>query len=118
MNIKSLFIFSFLLLSISMFAQNDDKIITESSAPIEGLFLDDVVERTLVEENKILKYEPIREADISWERRIWRVIDCREKMNLVFKYPQDPFFDIIKEMAENGELTLFKEGGFQRANDY
>ena len=99
---SKLFIFiCFFFASTMMVAQNDDKeIITESSEPIEGLFLDGIVERTLVEENKILEYEPIREADISWEKRIWRVIDCREKMNLVFKYPVAPFFNIVKYPQE------------------
>ena len=113
MNTKYLFILGLLMVNLALTAQKEDRVITESSKPIESIFLDDVVERTLVEENKILPYEPIREADISWERRIWRVIDCREKMNLVFKYPEAPFFNIVREMAENGEITLFKDEKFK-----
>ena len=114
MNTKLFIFLCFILTSTLAVGQTNDKDnITESSEPIEGLFLDDIVERTLVEENKILQYEPIREADISWEKRIWRVIDCREKMNLVFKYPVSPFFTILKDMAENGEITLFREEDFR-----
>jgi len=113
MNTKFLFILSFIFFAVALDAQKEEERITESSDPIEDIFLDDVVERTLVEENKILQYEPIREADISWEKRIWRVIDCREKMNLVFKYPEAPFFEVVRDMAENGELTLFKDEKFR-----
>lgn len=111
MNTKYLYIIAFLCFSVAIQAQEDK--ITEASDPIEDIFLDDVVERTLVEENKILKYEPIREADIPWQKRIWRVIDTREKMNLVFKYPEAPFFETLRDMAENGEITLFEDEKFK-----
>lgn len=92
-------------------AQRDaelDDIITESSAPSEDLFLDDIVERTLVYESKVLPYESLREADIPWQKRIWRVIDTREKLNLHFQNEKEPFFNIIKDAAINGEITVFK----------
>ena len=95
-------------------AQKEDRsIITESSEPMEDKYIDDIVKRTLVEENKILEWAPVREADIAWEKRIWRVIDTREKMNLVFRYPNAPFFEILREMAENGEVTAFRDEGFK-----
>jgi len=45
---------------------------------MEDIYVDDIVKRTLVEENRIIEWAPIREADIGWEKRIWRVIDTRE----------------------------------------
>ena len=36
---------------------------------------------------KAAKYAVLREADAIWSKRVWRVIDLNEKMNLAFKYP-------------------------------
>ncbi len=69
--------------------------------------LDGVVEKTLMKDRQVLKHRAPREADIFWEKRIWRVIDVREKMNLPFMYPEAPFFNIIKDAAMNGEITLY-----------
>ena len=69
--------------------------------------MDDIVERKLLFERNVLNYKPLREADIFWEKRIWRVIDVREKMNQTFMYPQDPFFNILQNAALNGDITLY-----------
>lgn len=91
------------------FAQEPENIqITESSDPIdEDRPLDDIVEKRMVNERRVLGYEPIREADIFWEKRVWRVIDVREKMNLPFAYPERPFFTILMDAAINGEITVY-----------
>jgi len=89
----------------------DDK--TESSEPSEDVYIDGLFKPRLIEENKVIEYEPIREADIAWQRRIWRIIDVREKINLPFSYPEKPLFDIFREMAENGEITVFSEETFK-----
>ena len=31
---------------------------------------------------KYVPYTTLREADVMWSKRVWRVIDLREKMNL------------------------------------
>lgn len=54
-----------------------------------------------------LKYAPVREADVLWEKRVWRVIDTREKMNLPFVAPESPLFSILTEAARAGELPLY-----------
>ena len=50
---------------------------TESSEPFFEKPIDDVVEKKIINERRVIPYEPIREADILWEKRIWRVIDVR-----------------------------------------
>jgi gliding motility associated protien GldN len=94
-------------------AETESVIITESSEPVEDTYLDDVVHRTMIFENRVLPYEPLREADIPWERRIWRIIDVREKINLPFIYPVQPFFSIIAEAAQSGEIKVFKDEAFK-----
>ena len=69
--------------------------------------LDDIVEKRLIEEARVLPYQPIREADIFWEKRIWRVIDVREKMNKPFSYPEMPFFTILMEAAMEGDIKVY-----------
>ena len=92
-----------------IFGQEPENImITESSDPIdEDKPLDDIVSKRMVNERRVLTYEPIREADIFWEKRVWRVIDVREKMNLPFAYPEKPFFTILMDAAINGEITVY-----------
>ena len=69
--------------------------------------IDGVVEKKLMKEKRVLPYPSVREADVFWEKRIWRVIDVREKMNLTFTNPEASFFDILKDAAMNGEATLY-----------
>ena len=73
----------------------------------QAQILDDIVERGIIKEKKALAYAPVREADIFWEKRIWRVIDVREKMNLPFTYPKAPFFNILTDAVNSGTITLY-----------
>jgi len=92
-----------------------EEIITESSEPAEDMYVDDIVSKRLVVENRVLPYEPIREADIAWQKKVWRVLDTREKMNLPFRYPEKPLFNVFREMIENGDITVFEDEKFTTA---
>ncbi|MFK7932785.1 MAG: gliding motility protein GldN [Saprospiraceae bacterium] len=69
--------------------------------------LNDIVERTILKEKPALTYAPIRESDIMWERRIWRLIDVREKMNHAFNYPEAPFFQLLTELIETAQVQAY-----------
>jgi gliding motility associated protien GldN len=69
--------------------------------------IDDITEREVVRDRPILAYQPIREADILWEKRIWRVIDVREKMNLPFAAPESPLFKVLADAALAGDLPVY-----------
>lgn len=100
--------FALFCLGTPMLAQTPDNIImTEAGDPDADKPLDDIVEKRNVFEKRVLPYDHIREADIFWEKRIWRVIDTREKMNLPFTYPERPFFTILMDAAENEEITVY-----------
>jgi len=92
-----------------------EEIITESSEPAEDRYVDDIVSKRLVVENTVLPYEPIREADIAWQKKILRLLDTREKMNLPFRYPEKPLFNVFREMIENGDITVFEDEKFATA---
>ncbi|GAB4244552.1 MAG: hypothetical protein Kow0027_04380 [Saprospiraceae bacterium] len=96
-----------LFLSFAVVAQQPTNILTESSDPGANQPLDDIVEKRTTVEKRVLPYDHVREADIFWEKRIWRVIDIREKMNLPFAYPERPFFSILMDAAVNGEITVY-----------
>lgn len=105
-------------LSVSTMAigQIAEEIVTESSEPeVEEVLitpLDDIVEKRIMQERFVLQYEPVREADLFWEKRIWRVIDIREKMNRPFSYPDAPFFQIMVDGVESGDLTPYGDEKF------
>ena len=100
------FVFFFALCNTAM-AQQPDNILTESSDPNAGKPLDDITTKSITNERQVLAYDHVREADIFWEKRIWRVIDIREKMNLPFAYPERPFFSILMDAATSGEITVY-----------
>lgn len=62
---------------------------------------------------KFIPYEHIREADVIWSKRIWRIIDLREKLNLPLYYPEtanmrgESLFDVIKQGIMNNEIYAF-----------
>ncbi len=93
--------FSLLLLALVMFT-NQGFSQTVSSNVRDGIY-----DRFTYKERKILAYDHIREADVFWEKRIWRVIDLREKMNLPFTYPIMPFITILLNAAKTGEVTVY-----------
>jgi gliding motility associated protien GldN len=91
-------------------AQNPQEIeiLTETSEPeATDAPLDDVVKKDIMMERKVLPYQPVRESDVFWEKRIWRIIDVREKMNLPFAYPEAPFFKLLSDAATNGDLPVY-----------
>jgi hypothetical protein len=69
--------------------------------------LDGAYQKVVTKEKEIIPYDFLREADIFWQKRIWRMIDTREKMNLPFRYPQQPLIQIIHTAAKSGELTVY-----------
>ena len=78
--------------------------------PSEDQFLapvNDIVEKRMIVERKILDYEDVREADIMWQKRIWRVLDVREKINLPFANPERPLITIFMEAGTNGDIQLY-----------
>lgn len=90
---KNLFTIALLLLTYG---------IAKAQAPIDGVY-----EKVITVEKEILPYDKIREADVFWSKRLWRIIDTREKMNLIFAYPQLPLAEIIHTAAMNGDLTVY-----------
>ena len=111
-SLKFNFLMMFGLATTLVFGQAETRIITESSDPLEDIYVDDIMPKRLIYETKVLPYEHVREADVPWEKRIWRVIDVREKLNMPFVYPELPFFTILSDAANNGEIKVFQDDKF------
>ncbi len=109
---KLLFSFIVLLFAIGLQAQSDDEM-TESSEPVDSKYIDDIVQRTLTFESKVLPFEFVRESDIPWSKKVWRVIETREKINLAFRNPQRAFFTILIDKIKEGKVTPFKDEFFK-----
>lgn len=78
-----------------------------------GQSFKDVYEKSIHENTKIA-YPHIREADVSWSKRIYRIIDLREKMNLPLYYPTKPMADgrtnlmgIILAEVKAGQINAY-----------
>jgi len=65
-------------------------------------------------EKEVIPYDHIRESDVFWHKRIWRIIDVREKMNFPFKYPKEPFVNILREAIINGEINAYEGEDFSK----
>ena len=82
------------------------------SPPQDGLFPD-----MGMIDKKPVPYPPLRKADIMWSKRIWRVIDMREKINQPFYYPLEPhngwrsFMQIIMDALKEGSITAYDISG-------
>ncbi len=87
----------------AVFAQSNAQTNLQTETPPR----DSPYERTNAKQKKALEYDHTREADVFFERKIWRVIDVREKMNKSFVYPNAPLYSIITDAAKNKELRLY-----------
>ena len=89
------------------------------SQATETLPRDLFYEKTGPSEKEIIPYDDIREADVFWHKRIWRIIDSREKINLPFQYEGidwkdlKPLVHILRDAAVSGEVTVYQEDNFK-----
>ena len=67
---------------------------------------DYVWEKKIVERTN-LPYQEVREADVFWSKRLWRVIDLHEKQNLIFSYPNEPLAKILHELVLNNAINAY-----------
>jgi gliding motility associated protien GldN len=92
-----------LLISASVFAQQ-----MLNTPPRDG-----VVDKSERIEKKPIPYPWIRNSDYVWEKRLWRVIDLREKMNQPMFYPETPhnnwknFMTILMDALKEGSITAY-----------
>lgn len=98
----------FILLFLPLFSLSQAPATLPAEYEAEGsLPLDGIVERKVLKEKRVLEYPALREHDLLWEKRVWRLIDTRERMNQAFRYPKQYFFEILTEGIESGAIRAF-----------
>ncbi len=75
---------------------------------------DGAYDRDRTKQRRVIPYAYLREADVFWEKRIWRDIHVKvnektyaSKVNLIFAYPKRPFSQILWEAVMSGEITAY-----------
>ncbi len=78
--------------------------------------LDDITWFDLTTEKRVLPYPEVSPNDILWKERVWREIDTRQLMNLPFRYEAKPFFSILIEEIQKGNITAYSTENDQFKN--
>ena len=86
---------------------------TSSFAQNVGL-LDGVYVKEHTPTRAPLSYPYLREADVMWSKKIWRIIDLNEKINLPLKWPSSSsthdrknMIDVLLNATKEGTLTAY-----------
>ncbi len=70
-------------------------------------------QRTDIYQKKPMPLPTVREADVFWSKKIWRIIDLREKINQPLYYPTEEMegrlnlISILLKGVENGQITPY-----------
>jgi len=84
--------------------------------PVNAQIVNGAYKRTDIIQKKPMPLPSVRESDVFWSRKIWRVIDLREKMNLPLYYPtveidgRVNLISLLLKGIENGQITPYDAG--------
>lgn len=76
------------------------------------------IDNTLILNKRPMFGAYVREADVSWEKRVWRELDLREKINHTLYYPVDiqpcriSLFQLVSKHILRGDITAFADESF------
>lgn len=75
--------------------------------------LDGVYIKQHATSRRVIPYTHLREADVMWSRRVWRILDMREKINHPLYFPifeindRKSMIQVTRSVAEEGVVTAF-----------
>lgn len=76
---------------------------TPAASPTGNKYLEFNYSKLGVKERKAIAYPSLREADVSYAKRIQRIVDVREKKNLPLKWPKNPLYQVLLNYVTKGE---------------
>lgn len=101
---------SFLLAFLFTVTGLNAQVLDPNESPLDGVYTKSIDNPN----RKPIPYVQLREADIMWSKRIWRVVDMREKKNHVFYYPtradqgrKNLMTVIMEAITESGNITAY-----------
>jgi gliding motility associated protien GldN len=114
MNRKNLFLLLLCVLSVT------DALLAQTQTVLDGAYV-----REHNPTRKVIGYPYLREADVMWAKRIWQVIDLRQKINQTMYFPIDELenrkslFDVIRiGLIDQGSITAYGTGPTQEDDEF
>ncbi len=83
-----------------------------------GDYKDGIYEKENTTNRRFIPYTHLREADVAWEKRVWRDLDMREKINQQLYYPTDivvsriSLFQVLAKYILSGKIMAFSDEEF------
>lgn len=86
-----------------------------------GDYKDGVYEKENANNRRFIPYTHLREADVAWEKRVWREVDLREKINHPLFYPIDfapsangrySLVRLLSKYITRGDILAFQDEDF------
>jgi gliding motility associated protien GldN len=108
--IKFLFVTSLVAL---LFSTGINAQVIEGATPPDGIY-----EKVWIEEKKPIPLAHVREADVLWSKRVWQVIDLREKINHPLYFPNTTIDDrqslmqVLMGAVNEGSIRAFDNDEF------
>ncbi|MFA5245598.1 MAG: gliding motility protein GldN [Pedobacter sp.] len=81
---------------------NNDTKPKPAERPLDGYY-----QKTNILSAKVSPYASLRESDVMFRKRVWREIDLREKVNMIFASPKSRLITILTDAILAGELTAY-----------
>lgn len=83
-----------------------------------GDYRDGIYDKENSINRRYIPYTHLREGDVTWEKRVWRKIDMREKQNQQLYYPKEQvvsrisLMQLITKYVLSGQIIAFKDEEF------
>ncbi|MDF2449242.1 MAG: gliding motility associated protein GldN [Bacteroidota bacterium] len=83
-----------------------------------GDYRDGIYDKENSTNRRFIPYTHLREADVNWEKRVWRRLDMREKQNHQLYYPitavtsRISLMQVISKYVLSGQIIAFKDEEF------
>lgn len=85
-----------------------------------GDYRDGIYDKENSVNRRFIPYTHLREGDVTWEKRVWRELDMREKQNQQLYYPLDivksriSYLQVLFKYILSGEIIAFNDEEFQQ----